>query len=253
MSHSLLRLQHFLDVCWTYSVLPICASDFRCWSLEANLWLTCLTCSTFPNLMQHFFVEIPSLSFFKPSWPSLRNYVTQFHHRQLPSTIHWPKRICDIYRTVCTLLDSWPVLVWGGFYGMRPKSSILVWRIWMLHVRDGHRSSTLRLCYYRADCEAGDVIVRVRSKKDVGGWRRKESNLYWREIVGVDQVRFLFSCSSWNRWQGFARLRKKYYTFGGRNLLLDRKGLHNQVRCGYHHVTTLRRTCLLQFRRSHLW
>ena len=42
------------------------------------------------------------------------------------------------------------------------------------------------------DWEAGDVIVRVRSKKDVGGWRRKEANLYWRESIGVDQVRFLF-------------------------------------------------------------
>ena len=42
------------------------------------------------------------------------------------------------------------------------------------------------------DWEAGDVVVRVRSKKDVGGWRRKEANLYWKETIGVDQVRFLF-------------------------------------------------------------
>jgi DnaJ-related protein SCJ1 len=45
------------------------------------------------------------------------------------------------------------------------------------------------------DWEAGDVIVRVRSKKDVGGWRRKEANLYWKETIGVDQVRFLVLCS----------------------------------------------------------
>ena len=45
------------------------------------------------------------------------------------------------------------------------------------------------------DWEAGDVIVRVRSKKDVGGWRRKEANLYWKETIGVDQVRFWFLCS----------------------------------------------------------
>ena len=44
------------------------------------------------------------------------------------------------------------------------------------------------------DWEAGDVVVRVRSKKDVGGWRRNEANLYWRETIGVDQVRF-FLCS----------------------------------------------------------
>jgi hypothetical protein len=42
------------------------------------------------------------------------------------------------------------------------------------------------------DWEAGDVIVRVRSKKDGGGWRRKETSLYWKETIGVDQVR---SCS----------------------------------------------------------
>jgi DnaJ-related protein SCJ1 len=41
------------------------------------------------------------------------------------------------------------------------------------------------------DWEAGDVIVRVRSKKDVGGWRRKDANLYWKETIGVDQVRSL--------------------------------------------------------------
>lgn len=40
------------------------------------------------------------------------------------------------------------------------------------------------------DWEAGDIVVRVRSKKDVGGWRRKETNLYWKETIGVDLVRF---------------------------------------------------------------
>lgn len=38
------------------------------------------------------------------------------------------------------------------------------------------------------DWEAGDVILRVRSRKDKGGWRRKESTLYWKENIGIDEV-----------------------------------------------------------------
>ncbi|KAH8831905.1 hypothetical protein DL96DRAFT_1524837 [Flagelloscypha sp. PMI_526] len=38
------------------------------------------------------------------------------------------------------------------------------------------------------DWEAGDVVLRVRSRKDKGGWRRKEHNLYWRETIGVDEA-----------------------------------------------------------------
>jgi DnaJ-related protein SCJ1 len=38
------------------------------------------------------------------------------------------------------------------------------------------------------DWEAGDVVLRVRSRKDKGGWRRKESSLYWKETIGVDEV-----------------------------------------------------------------
>jgi DnaJ-related protein SCJ1 len=39
------------------------------------------------------------------------------------------------------------------------------------------------------DWEPGDVILRVRSRKEKGGWRRKESSLYWKETIGVDEVR----------------------------------------------------------------
>lgn len=39
------------------------------------------------------------------------------------------------------------------------------------------------------DWEAGDVVIRLRSKKDKGGWRRKETSLYWRETIGIDEVR----------------------------------------------------------------
>lgn len=41
------------------------------------------------------------------------------------------------------------------------------------------------------DWEAGDFVLRVRSKKESGHLRRKESSLYWRETIGVDEVRFL--------------------------------------------------------------
>lgn len=38
------------------------------------------------------------------------------------------------------------------------------------------------------DWEAGDVVLRVRSKRESGAWRRKESSLYWKETIGVDEV-----------------------------------------------------------------
>ncbi|KAK7454672.1 DnaJ-related protein scj1 [Stygiomarasmius scandens] len=38
------------------------------------------------------------------------------------------------------------------------------------------------------DWEAGDVVLRVRSRRNKGGWRRKESSLYWRETIGVDEA-----------------------------------------------------------------
>jgi DnaJ-related protein SCJ1 len=38
------------------------------------------------------------------------------------------------------------------------------------------------------DWEAGDIIVKVKSVKEQGGFKRKESSLYWRENIGVDEV-----------------------------------------------------------------
>jgi len=38
------------------------------------------------------------------------------------------------------------------------------------------------------DWEPGDVILRVRSQKEQGGFRRKETSLYWTETIGVDEV-----------------------------------------------------------------
>ena len=38
------------------------------------------------------------------------------------------------------------------------------------------------------DWEPGDVVLRVRSRKDQGGFRRKETSLYWIETIGIDEV-----------------------------------------------------------------
>ena len=38
------------------------------------------------------------------------------------------------------------------------------------------------------DWEPGDVVLRVRSKKDIGGWRRKETSLFWKETIGIEEV-----------------------------------------------------------------
>lgn len=46
------------------------------------------------------------------------------------------------------------------------------------------------------DWEPGDVVLRVRSAKSDGGFKRKESSLYWRETIGIDEVRL----SRWRTW-----------------------------------------------------
>ncbi|KAA1467490.1 DnaJ-domain-containing protein [Dentipellis sp. KUC8613] len=38
------------------------------------------------------------------------------------------------------------------------------------------------------DWEPGDVVLRIRSRAQKGGWRRKESSLYWKETIGVDEA-----------------------------------------------------------------
>lgn len=38
------------------------------------------------------------------------------------------------------------------------------------------------------DLPAGDVIVRIRSRRKEGGFVRKESNLYWQETLTVAEV-----------------------------------------------------------------
>ncbi|KZT72994.1 DnaJ-domain-containing protein [Daedalea quercina L-15889] len=38
------------------------------------------------------------------------------------------------------------------------------------------------------DWEPGDIVLRIKSRKDKGSWRRKESSLYWKEVIGVDEA-----------------------------------------------------------------
>ena len=44
------------------------------------------------------------------------------------------------------------------------------------------------------DWEPGDVVLRIRSRREMGGWRRKESSLYWKQVIGIDEVRSSLSC-----------------------------------------------------------
>lgn len=46
------------------------------------------------------------------------------------------------------------------------------------------------------DWEPGDVILRVRSKREQGSWRRKETSLYWKQVIGIDEVIFHISFSA---------------------------------------------------------
>ncbi|CAG7852486.1 SubName: Full=Related to SCJ1 protein {ECO:0000313/EMBL:CCA74956.1} [Serendipita indica DSM 11827] len=39
-----------------------------------------------------------------------------------------------------------------------------------------------------AEWEAGDVVLRIRTQKVAGGWRRKESSLYWKETISVAEA-----------------------------------------------------------------
>ncbi|KAF9477926.1 DnaJ-domain-containing protein [Pholiota conissans] len=61
------------------------------------------------------------------------------------------------------------------------------------------------------DWEPGNVVLRVRSKKEKGGWRRKETSLYWKETIGVDEALL-----------GFER---NITLLDGSNLELKRKGV----------------------------
>ncbi|KAF9532607.1 DnaJ-domain-containing protein [Crepidotus variabilis] len=38
------------------------------------------------------------------------------------------------------------------------------------------------------DWEAGDVVLRVRSRKENGGFKRKETSLYWKQAISVEEA-----------------------------------------------------------------
>jgi len=38
------------------------------------------------------------------------------------------------------------------------------------------------------DWEAGDIVLRVRSSKKPGDWRRKDTSLYWKETLSVEEA-----------------------------------------------------------------
>jgi len=61
------------------------------------------------------------------------------------------------------------------------------------------------------DWEPGDVVLKVRSRKDQGGMKRKETSLYWTEIIGVDEALLGFE--------------HKLIHLDGRNVTLSRKGV----------------------------
>jgi len=61
------------------------------------------------------------------------------------------------------------------------------------------------------DWEAGDVVLRVRSRKDQGGFRRKETSLYWTETIGIDEALLGFE--------------HELIHLDGHNVTLSRKGV----------------------------
>ncbi|KAG9098304.1 DnaJ- protein scj1 [Ceratobasidium sp. 392] len=70
------------------------------------------------------------------------------------------------------------------------------------------------------DHDAGDVVLRVRSGKTKGGWRRKESTLYWTETIGVDEKKSNFLLDK--ALLGFER---NITHLDGRTVTLKRSGI----------------------------
>ena len=44
------------------------------------------------------------------------------------------------------------------------------------------------------DWEPGNVMLHMCSHTEKGQWRRKESSLYWKETIGIDEVCFAPTC-----------------------------------------------------------
>jgi len=61
------------------------------------------------------------------------------------------------------------------------------------------------------DWDPGNIVLRVRSKKEKGAWRRKETSLYWKQTIGIDEALLGFE--------------KNITHLDGRNLQIVRKGV----------------------------
>ncbi|KAJ7475817.1 hypothetical protein FB451DRAFT_1087756 [Mycena latifolia] len=75
------------------------------------------------------------------------------------------------------------------------------------------------------DWEAGDVILRIRSRKNKGGWRRKESSLYWRETIGVDEALLGFDRNLTHLDGHIVRLQRKGVTQPGFVQTIEGEGM----------------------------
>ena len=77
------------------------------------------------------------------------------------------------------------------------------------------------------DWEAGDIVLRVRSKRENGGLRRKESSLYWRETIGVDEVSFedIIPLRCLNDLQALLGFRRNITHLDDHLIQIDRKGV----------------------------
>jgi len=79
------------------------------------------------------------------------------------------------------------------------------------------------------DWEPGDVVLRVRSKKEKGAWRRKETSLYWKQTIGIDEVSrppFAFVGGRFiNINQALMGFEKNVTHLDGRNLQIVRKAV----------------------------
>ncbi|KAJ6531761.1 hypothetical protein B0H19DRAFT_1214115 [Mycena capillaripes] len=75
------------------------------------------------------------------------------------------------------------------------------------------------------DWEAGDVILRVRSRKNKGGWRRKEGSLYWRETIGVDEALLGFDRNLTHLDGHIVRLQRKGVTQPGFVQTIEGEGM----------------------------
>jgi len=75
------------------------------------------------------------------------------------------------------------------------------------------------------DWEPGDVVLRVRSRKNKGGWRRKESSLYWRETIGVDEALLGFDRNLTHLDGHTVRLLRKGVTQPGFVQTIEEEGL----------------------------